>query len=425
MKKSYWAAATMVVLALLGGCKNSGNDQNSSNLRALNAVVDAEALDLLVDDNVKASAIPLGTTSSYSEFDSGTRDVKVRSAVNQTVLLDKSLSFANGARSTLLIYGKRSAINTLVLPDDTVSPSSGKLRIRLLGLSPDVGPLDLYLTSSDISAMPATLANISYGAVTDFSEVSPGSFRIVFTTAGTKDIVFQSAAAQDFPSGGQMTLAVFPALSGKLVNAVVLTQGSDGVGTFLANPASRVKAVNAIPTSTPLNFKADGATLLSSVPYAGSSSYITTATGAHTLQLEASNVPGTIVATLPQTLEPARDYTAVAVSNAGQPQLVAFVDDNTFPPSGFAKIRFANALTDSTTVDVLVNFASQTSGLAYKSVSSSYPLAAAIYTITFATPGGISVIAALTDVEIDAGAVYTAYLFGSSANPQAKLVRDR
>jgi hypothetical protein len=47
------------------------------------------------------------------------------------------------------------------------------------------------------------------------------------------------------------------------------------------------------------------------------------------------------------------------------------------------------------------------------------------YTITFATAGGVTVIATLENVELDAGAIYTAYLFGLSGSPVARLVRDR
>ena len=75
---------------------------------------------------------------------------------------------------------------------------------------------------------------------------------------------------------------------------------------------------------------------------------------------------------------------------------------------------------------MLVNFASQTSGLAYKAASGyGQFLAGTSYTITFATPGGISVIATLSPVEIDAGGVYTAYVYGQAGSAQARLVRDR
>ena len=424
MRREWWIAALVAVLTLVSGCGGSHN-QNSTNLRALNAVVDAEALDVLVDDSVQVSALAVGSTSAYSSLSSGTRDVKVRSATLGTVLVDKSLGLASGANSTLVMYGKRSAIATLLLSDDTTSPSSGKFKIRAAGLSPDAGPVDLYVVSGDIASSPAALSSVTFAATTDYVEIPEGSYQLVFAAAGTKEVLFQSSA-QTLAAGAMLTMAAFPSAGGRLVNGVLLKSGSDASGTFFPNPLGRLKAVNAVPDSSAFNFKADGVTLLSNVPFAGSSSYVTVASGARALGLEASNVPGPLLASLTQQIDPAKDYSAVAVNNLGAVELVAFSDDNSLPPAGFAKVRFANAMVDSTTVDVLVNFASQASGIAYKSASAYYPLAASTtYTLTFATPGGISVIATLTPVELDAGVVYTAYLMGNATSPQLRLVRDR
>jgi hypothetical protein len=184
--------------------------------------------------------------------------------------------------------------------------------------------------------------------------------------------------------------------------------------------------VNGVPDSTALNFKSNGTTLLSNVPFTGSSSYVTTTAGARTLTIENSAVPGTTIATLPATLNAAVDYTMLAVNNLPQVQLALLTDDNTLPGTGFAKIRFVNAQVGSTAVDVLVNFASQASGIAFKTASGYYQLAPALdYTITFATPGGVNVIAKLSPAQLDANAIYTAYLFGTQSAPTVKLVRDR
>ncbi len=425
MMKNLWIAAAIAVLTLVSGCKSSGHAQNSTDMRSLNAVVDSEPLDVLVDSDVKVSALPFGSTSGHSQFDSGTRDVQVRSSTAQTILSDKSVSFSSGINNTLLIYGKRASILSQVITDDTTTPSSGHFRIRIINLSPDTGPVDLYVTSGAISSSGAIIPGATFGTLTGAAEVTNGSLAVTLTTSGTQDILFQSTA-QNFSDNSTYTIVVLPSLGGKLVSAVLLTQGSNGSGTLLQNPFARVKAVNGIPDSTALNFKADGTVLLSSVPFTGSSSYVTTAAGSRALQIEASNVPGTNIASLTKQLDPSRDYSAVAVGILAAPQLVAFADDNSLPSSGFAKIRFANALVGSTGVDVLLNFASQTTGLAFATASTYYQVAPSLtYTITFATPGGVSVIATLTPVELDAGAIYTAYLLGTGSSAQVKLVRDR
>jgi uncharacterized protein DUF4397 len=427
MRKTGFWVLLAAVLMLVAGCHNGGHSQNSTNLRSINAVEASEALDVLVDNDVKVSNLAFGATSPFFSFDSGDHEVTIRGTTSHTVFFDKTLSFGSGSNATLVVTGNRASVSVITLADDpTTNPPSGNFQLRTVGASPDSGPVDVYLTTTaDISNTPATIAGAAYLSPTAFTNATGGSYIITMTTSGTKDILFQSGA-QNLASGNTYSLLVMPSGGGKLVNALLLQQGQNGTGTLLSNPFGRIKAVNAIPDSTGINFKADGNVLLSNVPFGGNSSYVSVATGARNFAIEASNVPGTSIATLTQQVDPAHDYTLLAANNLATAKLVALTDDNSVPPIGFAKIRFVNALVGSTAVDVLVNFASQTQGLAYTTASSYYTLAPSLtYTITFATPGGVAVIATITNVEIDAGAIYTAYLVGNNNAAQIKLVRDR
>ena len=424
MKKPWWAAACAAAVMLVAGCHSGGHAQNSTQMRALNAVADSEPLDVLVDSDVKVSALPAGQTSTFSEFDSGSRDVQIRSSTNQAILVDKSVSFNSGAVQTLVMAGHRSGVGTILLVDDTTAPSSGHFKGRGVGLSPDAGAVDIYITSGDVASTVPTISGVTYTAVTDYTEGTPGSYRIVFTAAGSKDVLFQSAP-QTLSEGQIFSAAVFPSVGGKLVNAVLLFNGTGGSGTFIPNSLGRVKAINAIADAGTLNFKAGGTTLLSNVPFAGGSSYVTLAAGAQTLTIEASNVPGSALATANTTIDPARDYTAIALGSAAAPQLAVFPDDNTLPSTGYAKLRFVNG-TSAGPVDGFVNFAAQASGVAPGTASTYSQLTpSTTYTITFATSGGVTTLATITPAELDASGIYTAYLVGSAGNYQARLVRDR
>jgi len=427
MRMMRWVAALGAAMVLAAGCHNGGHAQNSTDMRAINAVAGVGPIDVLVDGDVKVAGLAFGATSPFSEFSDGTHDVQVRSSTTQTILSDKSLSFGSGANTTLLAFGTGGTVSTVALLDDTPSPSSsGNFKLRVAGSASDAGPVDVYVTqAADISTIPPTVAGLAVGVVGDFVEAPAGNYRFFVTVAGTKDILLQTPG-QALAANTAYTFAVVSAGGGKLVNAILLVQGNGGAGTFLTNPFGRIKAVNAVPDSSAFNFKVDGTALLSNVPFAASSSYVTVAAGARTVQIEASNVPGTIVSSLPLQVDSARDFTVVAVNNLASAQLVAFTDDNSFPSAGLAKLRFVNLMVGSPGVDVLVNFASQTTGLAFKTASAYYPLApSTTYNITFTTPGGVSVIASLSPVEIDAGGVYTAYLFGTPGAPQARLARDR
>ena len=117
-----------------------------------------------------------------------------------------------------------------------------------------------------------------------------------------------------------------------------------------------------------------------------------------------------------KTLDPARDYTLVAVGTLASPGIVAFADDNTLPGTGLAKIRFGNLLADGTPVDALLNFASRATGIAARSVSDYYQVSPATdYTITFTTQGGVNVLASRVRSSRSTGSL-------SCREPTAKVI---
>ena len=423
MKKSWLAAA--LAAAVVSGCHNGGHDQNSTQMRALNAVAGSEPLDVLIDDDAKITGLASGAASGFSEFDSGTRDTKVRSSTNQAILLDKSINYNSGAANTLVLLGPRTGVGTLLLADDATAPSSGHFKGRGVGLSPDAGAVDIYITSGDVTNTVPTISGVTYTSVTDYTEGTPGSYRIIFTAAGSKDVLFQSAP-QTLSEGQIFSAAVFPSGGGKLVNAVLMFNGVGGTSTFIPNSLGRIKAINTIPDAGTLNFKAGTTTLFANVPFAGGSSYVTLPAGSQTLGIEASNVPGSALATAAVTIDPARDYTALALGSVSSPTLAVFPDDNSFPSTGYAKLRFVNGANGIGAVDGFVNFAAQASAVAFGTGSSYSQLTpSTTYTITFATAGGVTTLATIDPAELDAGGVYTAYIVGSAGNFQARLVRDR
>ena len=420
-----WLLALLAAAFLAAGCHNGGTNQNSTDMRALNVVVDAEPLDVLVDGDVKFAAVAAGATTGYTNFNAGTREVAIRSSTTLATLSDRQVAFASDSRGTLIIFGKRAAMGTVLLTDDTLTPTSGKARVRAVSLAADAGSVDVYLTTgNDLTGATPVVASVGPGVVSLTVEVNGGAYKIIVTTAGTQDILFQSATTVNLAAGGTFDIGVVPSLGGKLLNGLLIDQGSGNV-TPLPNPIARVKAANAIPDSTALNFKADGTVLLTAVPFTGVSAYVNTAAGSRSLQIEASSVPGTNIASVTRTLDPARDFTILAMGTMAAPTLAVLADDNTLPTTGNSRVRFVNGVA-GTNVDVLVNFASQATNVAPGTASAYFSIAAGTnYTITFTTPGGVKVIATISSAELLSGAVYSAYVFGTPTAAQAVLVRDR
>ncbi len=421
-------ACLFLASLLITACHRGGGGSSNAQMRAVNAVVGSEPLDVLVNSNVALSAIATNSASGFASVSSGSQEVTVRSSTSQATLFDKSLTFNSGSTNTLLIFGPRSAVQALLVADDvTTTPPANSFNFRAVDLSADLGPLDVYLSSSpDISNASPLLPSVVYGTPTSTLQMAAGTYYLIYTIAGTKDIAFTSAP-QTFASGQSYTALVLSTGGGHLANAMIYVQGQGGATTFLSNPLGRVKAVNAVPGSTALTYKADSnTTLLSNVPYGGSSNYVNISAGQHTFTVEASNVPGTAIASLSQAISASRDYSLFALGALSSPRLVAFLDDNSAPAAGMVRIRFVNALSDGTAVDALLNFAAQTTNLAPASASAYYSVSpSTTYNITFTTAGGATSIATIAPVELDAGGVYTAYVIGTAGSAQAKVSREK
>lgn len=416
---------SLLALLCLASCGGSGRPQNSVDVRLFNAVADSEPLDLLIDDSPASTGIAFGATGPYTNYTFGSRIVKVRSSTTGAVLAQVEASFGPNGIYTMVVQGTRSAMTLVPMNEDNTQLPSGRMRLRLLGGAPERAGLDLYITPTvDISAATPQVAGVPFGAVGTYVTLDGGSYAITVTENGTKEILFQ-AAPQEYTAGTRATIAALSSSGGKLVSAVLLP--TLGESRVLGNTLSRVKAVNAVPGSTPYNFRSDGVLVFASVPYQAASDYVSTASGSRALRLEPANVPGSTAATLAATLAPARDHTVIAMGTAASPHLTYFTDDNTAPGTGQARVRFANVRADGIAVDVR-----RSAGTAVTTVTGIGPgiitpgtlvTGGEAQTIEFVAGG--SVVASPGGVALEAGGVYTVYLFGTASSLSARIVRDR
>jgi hypothetical protein len=416
---------SLLALLCLASCGGSSRPQNSVDVRLFNAVADSEPLDLLIDDSPVSTGIPFGAAGPYSNLTFGTRLVKVRSSTTGAILAQVETGFGPNGIYTMVVEGTRASMAVLPMNEDNTQLTSGRMRLRLLGAAPGMGGLDLYITpTTDISAATPQVAGVPFSAVGTYVNLDAGTYAITITENGTKEILFQ-AAPQEFGNNTRATIAALSSSGGKLVSAVLLP--TLGESRALGNTLARVKAVNAVPGSGPYNFRSDGVLVFASVPYQGNSDYVSSASGSRALRLEPANVPGSTVATLAATLQPARDHTIVAVGDAASPRLVVFTDDNTAPATGQARVRFANVRADGVAVDVRRTGATAATTVAAVAAGSVTPGLAVTggeaQTIDFLVGG--SVVASTGSVALEATGVYTVYLFGTASSLSARIVRDR
>ena len=126
-------------------------------------------------------------------------------------------------------------------------------------------------------------------------------------------------------------------------------------------------------------------------------------------------------------LNPNTAYSLFLANSIAKPDFILLTDSISRPANGFASIRFVDVSPDAPAVDLAVTGGSVLSAnKSYKGFSSFAPLAGdKTYNFEIRRAGTTTVLATLTNVNINSGFIYTIYLHGlASSTTTGKLAAD-
>ena len=105
--------------------------------------------------------------------------------------------------------------------DDNSAPASGDVKIRVINASSNLGPADVYITTSGtgLSASP-TFTSVGVPAASGYDAVAAGSYQVYFTTPFTANVVL-STTALSFSSGQVRTVVVLDGQTGGITTSVL------------------------------------------------------------------------------------------------------------------------------------------------------------------------------------------------------------
>ncbi len=171
-------------MLLIGGCGGGG----STRFRLMNSVPDESNLDVLVDSTSVSSNLAYGTSTGYLSEKSGSHQVGIEPSGSSTTLLQQSISFASGTDTTVISYGFSTQVANLVLTDDNSAPASGDFKIRVINVSPNLGPADVYIVTpgTPLSTVSPTISNLGFGATAPYQSLASGNYEIELTSVGQK-----------------------------------------------------------------------------------------------------------------------------------------------------------------------------------------------------------------------------------------------
>jgi hypothetical protein len=198
----------------------------------------------------------------------------------------------------------------------------------------------------------------------------------------------------------------------------------DHENNYVEQPAALVSVINALPGSQPVDFYLDqNRANPQAIPFGYGLDYLKAATGKRTAAFYVSGVQQALKSDT-MTLKKDNFYTVYLAGTTTQPDLVLLHDSIARPASGKATIRLVNMSTNAGAVDLVIkDGAILAANKGYKGSSPFVAVQSGMsYTLEIHQAGTSTVLASLSNVQLNSNAIYTIWLQGlAGATDQTKL----
>jgi hypothetical protein len=182
------------------------------------------------------------------------------------------------------------------------------------------------------------------------------------------------------------------------------------LGASAADEA-RVRVIHASPDAPDVDVYANGAAVLTDVPFEASSGYLPVPAGDYTFEVYPAGADASstdAVLTIEASLEANTDYTVVAIGEVASIEAAVFVDNNSAPASGKAHVSVVHAGPDAPAVDIAVaDGPVLVSDLAFGEGAGPLPVDAGTYDLEVRPAGSEDVVLPLDGIALDDGMIYT------------------
>ncbi|HEY0956624.1 MAG TPA: DUF4397 domain-containing protein [Roseateles sp.] len=367
MRFTPWTTRLVLTLSLsatafLTACGGGGGGGSNTQVRLLNATRSYAQLDLTVNDKTINSKVAYATAGEYGSVDTANTATKVLTSDVGTSIAATTPSLSGDTNYTYITYGFAGAVRTTLLQEAETVPEANKAKLLVLNLAPDAGALDVYVTTATdaLDTATALTTNLSGGAGSGYIQINSGTFRVRVTGYNKRSDLRLDIPAVTLDSASVNTLILTASDGGVLVNGITLVQ--KGAVKNFANTQSRVRTVAALANGGTVGATINGQQMFSTAISPLISDYVTTASGASTLNVNVNGAARTFTA---PTLTAGKDTTLLVWGDPADPKLSVLDDDNRLPTvSGNVKVRLVNAIATQTSgVSLNVDFSSVASNV--------------------------------------------------------------
>jgi len=160
---------------------------------------DAPPIGIFLDER-QVTYAPLRYTNftSYLNFYSGERQMRVRTAGAANVIMDTTFTYEDGRAYSLFYVNQLQSIEALLVKDSLVIPPSGQAAIRFVHLSPDAPAVDVVQSGENPAAL---FTNQVYRQATPFKLVESGLQSFTVNTTGSPSTVLSIPDINLLPGG--------------------------------------------------------------------------------------------------------------------------------------------------------------------------------------------------------------------------------
>jgi len=182
-----------VLLGAVGCSGSSGGDDSTGSLRIIHLSSDTPDLDMLLDEMIVINDLTFPQESNYIPVNSGSRNIKINSAVTDSNLLELDVPVEAGSHTSIYLTGllAQDDLEPLVLLDRNVFPESGNALIRIVHASPSAPSVGVYLglSGEELGQGDLFVDNFPFRAFSGYSEVGAGVYQIRITETDTTNVI--------------------------------------------------------------------------------------------------------------------------------------------------------------------------------------------------------------------------------------------
>lgn len=185
LRRGFLGSLILLGASLLTGCLNDFDAPQlppASYVSIYQGSPDAPALDIFANSNrVTSTPLQYSEVLAYSAFYPGERNFRISPFNSATSLVEKQFKLAADSVYSFFVVNEVASLDALIVKDVWTEPTSNKLQLRVVNLSPDAGPINLKAsgTTGDL------FTGVGFKGVSQFKELQAGN--VTFSVVNPAD----------------------------------------------------------------------------------------------------------------------------------------------------------------------------------------------------------------------------------------------